>query len=101
MKSGKIRIIGGRWKGKKISYNLDTALRPTPDRAKEMIINAKKGGAHAVKFQSYKAEKLASKNSPAYWDTTKEKTLSQYELFKKHDKFGENEFKILYEFCSS
>ncbi len=69
------------------------------DRAKEMIINAKKGGAHAVKFQSYKAEKLASKNSPAYWDTTKEKTLSQYELFKKHDKFGENEFKILYEFC--
>ena len=39
MKSGKIRIIGGRWKGKKISYNLDTTLRPTPDRAKEMIFN--------------------------------------------------------------
>ena len=39
MKSGKIRIIGGRWKGKKISYNLDTTLRPTPDRAKEMVFN--------------------------------------------------------------
>ena len=28
----------------------------------------KKGGADAVKFQTYKAELLASKNSPAYWD---------------------------------
>ena len=39
MKLGKIRIIGGRWKSKKISFNLDEALRPTPDRAKEMVFN--------------------------------------------------------------
>ena len=48
---------------------------------------AKKGGADAVKFQSYKADTLASKYSPSYWDTSKEKTRSQYELFKKHEYF--------------
>ena len=34
MKTGKVRIIGGKWKGKKIPFNLDSNLRPTPDRAK-------------------------------------------------------------------
>ena len=69
------------------------------EKAMEMIKSAKESGAHAVKFQSYKAEKLASKNSPSYWDTTKEKTESQFELFKKHDKFGEEEFISLYNYC--
>ena len=46
--------------------------------AKKMILQAKKGGAQAVKFQSYKAEKIAKRNSKAYWDTSKEKTKSQF-----------------------
>ncbi|SVE25068.1 uncharacterized protein METZ01_LOCUS477922, partial [marine metagenome] len=33
--------------------------------ARELIRKAKQGGAHAAKFQSYKAETLASKHSPA------------------------------------
>ena len=32
--------------------------------AKKMIKQAKNSGANAVKFQSYKADKIASKNSP-------------------------------------
>ena len=47
------------------------------DKAIELIDLAKSGGASAVKFQSYKANTLASQNSPAYWDTSKEKTLNQ------------------------
>ena len=39
MEKGKIRIIGGKWKGKKISFEINSKLRPTPDRAKEMVIN--------------------------------------------------------------
>ncbi len=39
------------------------------DKAKLMIDQAKEGGADAVKFQSYKAETLASKNSPAFVTT--------------------------------
>ena len=32
---------------------------------------AKKAGVDVAKFQSYKAETIASKNLPAYWDLTK------------------------------
>ena len=67
--------------------------------AKKMIYLAKKAGADAAKFQSYKAETLASKNSPAYWDLKKEKTKSQYELFKKYDSFTVYDYKKLSQYC--
>ena len=38
-KKGEIRIIGGKWKGKKIYFDLNYDLRPTPDRAKETLFN--------------------------------------------------------------
>ena len=69
------------------------------EKAKLMIDQAKAGGAHAVKFQSYKAETLASKNSPAYWDQTKESTSSQFKLFKKYDSFWKNEYEELKSYC--
>ena len=69
------------------------------DAAKLMIKKAKEGGANAAKFQSYKADKLASKNSPAYWDISKESTKSQFELFAKLDKFNEEEYLELSKYC--
>ena len=63
--------------------------------AKKQIELAKEGGADAVKFQTYKANRLASKHSPAYWDTSKESTKSQFELFQKYDSFGESEYREL------
>jgi N-acetylneuraminate synthase len=64
-------------------------------KARLMIEQAARAGADAIKFQTYKAEKLASKFSSAYWDTAKETTRSQFELFKKYDQFGYEEFKEL------
>jgi N-acetylneuraminate synthase len=69
------------------------------DTAKRLIEEAKEGGAHAIKFQTYKAETIASKDSPAYWDLTKEPTDSQFKLFKKHDKFWKDEYVKLKEHC--
>ena len=69
------------------------------EAAKLMIDEAKKCGVDAVKFQSYKAETIASKNSPAYWDLSEEPTTSQFELFKKFDKFGAEEYRELAEYC--
>ncbi len=69
------------------------------ETAKRLIDEAKEGGADAIKFQTYKAETIASKDSPAYWDTTKEPTESQFKLFKKHDKFWKKEFVELKEYC--
>jgi sialic acid synthase SpsE len=69
-------------------------------KAKELIELAKQGGADAAKFQTYKAEKLASKNSPSYWDTTKEGATNQFNLFKKFDNFGPDEYVELSEYCN-
>ena len=71
------------------------------EAAKLMIREAKSAGIHAVKFQTYKAETLASKDSPYYWDLKEEPTKSQYKLFKKFDSFGEKEYKELAEYCSA
>ena len=69
------------------------------DAAKLMIDEAKACGVDAVKFQSYKAETIASRNSPAYWDLSEEPTTSQFELFKKFDKFGADEYRELASYC--
>lgn len=68
--------------------------------AKRLIEEVARGGAHAAKFQSYKAELIASRKSPAYWDTSKEPTPSQFELFKKYDMFGAAEYQELAEHCA-
>lgn len=67
--------------------------------ARRLIDEAASAGADAIKFQTYKAETLASKDSPAYWDTTREPTKSQYELFKRHDSFWKKEFEELKKYC--
>ena len=69
--------------------------------AKRLIDEAKEGGADAIKFQTYKAETIASKDSPSYWDLSREPTTSQYELFKKHDKFWKAEFEELKKHCDN
>ena len=60
---------------------------------------AKESGVDAIKFQTYKAERLVSKISPAYWDTNKEKTKSQFELFQKFDKFDFKDYNKLFLRC--
>ena len=61
----------------------------------QLIDDATDAGADAVKFQTYKAEKLASRDSPAYWDTTLEKSDSQFKLFKKYDGFETKDYEKL------
>ncbi|KZZ68327.1 N-acetylneuraminate synthase family protein [Oleiphilus sp. HI0128] len=69
--------------------------------AKRLIDEAKAGGAHAAKFQSYKASKIASKHSPAYWDQSKEPTDSQFKLFQKYDNFETEQYEELADYCQS
>ena len=71
------------------------------DLARRLIDEAVEAGAQAVKFQTYKAAALASRYSPAYWDTSKEPAVSQYELFRKHDKFWKDEFAALKRHCDN
>ena len=63
--------------------------------AKKYIDKAAEAGVNCAKFQSYKAGTIVSKNSPAYWDLSKEATKTQYELFLKYDHFGQEEYQEL------
>lgn len=76
-----------------VNHNCNLSL------AKKYIKLCKIAGADAVKFQTYKAHKIASKFSPAYWDLKEEKTKSQFDLFKKYDKFNLADYELLFREC--
>ena len=69
------------------------------EEAYRYVEEAKAAGIDAIKFQSYKADTIVSKNSPAYWDTAQEHTATQYALFQKYDHFGEEEYKAICKKC--
>lgn len=80
-------------------YDTAKVMGITPlEAAKLYVDKAAEAGIDCAKFQSYKAGTIVSKNSPAYWDTTKEPTKTQYELFCKYDGFGEAEYRELSEY---
>ncbi|MDC0607884.1 N-acetylneuraminate synthase family protein [Amylibacter sp.] len=69
--------------------------------AKQMIADIADAGANIVKFQTYKADKLAAVDSPGYWDFKSEPTRSQIELFRKYDAFGQPEYEELHTECEA
>ena len=78
-----------------IGVNHECSLK----KAKKLIYLAKKGGADAAKFQTYKAHLITSKYAQSYWDTSKEKTKTQFELFKKYDFFEKKHYVELSKYC--
>jgi sialic acid synthase SpsE len=63
--------------------------------AQEMVAAAAAAEVDAIKFQTYKAGRLATRASDAYWDRTKEPSASQYELFSRYDAFDEPDYRAL------
>jgi N-acetylneuraminate synthase len=65
--------------------------------AKRMIDEADTAGADAIKFQTYKAERLVVEDAAVYWDYASVK--SQYEYYKKLDKFDRKEYRELFDYA--
>ena len=83
-------------------YDTAKVMNITPlEAAKLYVKEVAEAGIDCAKFQSYKAKTIVSKNSPAYWDTTKESTKTQYELFQKFDSFGKEEYQELSNYAHS
>lgn len=81
-------------------YDIANKIGISPlDAAKLMVLRAKNAGIHAVKFQTYKADTIAVRQAPSYWDTSEEAETSQYTLFKKYDSFGVNEYKKIADYA--
>ena len=71
------------------------------DYAEELIKTAARAGADIVKFQTYKAEKLSTKNAPRFWDWEGEKVKdgSQFDSYSKLDSFEKEQYIELINIC--
>ena len=66
-----------------------------------LIREAAEAGAHAIKFQSYKASNLCTKDAPRFWDWEGEieEDGSQFDSYSHLDSFGEPEHAELKRMC--
>jgi N-acetylneuraminate synthase len=67
-------------------------------KAFELVDAAVETGVDAIKFQTYRAEKLVTTWAPRYWDCG-EKPGTQFDTFQERDKFGFEEYKKIAEYC--
>ena len=58
--------------------------------ARQLIDFAVQAGADAIKFQTYRAERLVRQDAKSYWQGTQ---ISQLEYYQKLDRFGKEEYK--------
>jgi sialic acid synthase SpsE len=76
-----------------VNHNEDLEL------GRDLIREAKRAGADAIKFQSYKAEKISTRTAPRYWVEPDDPDGSQYDTFRKLDAFGPEEHAELFRFA--
>lgn len=69
------------------------------EKAILLIDQAAEAGADAIKFQSYKAEKLVSRYADRYWGGA-DKDGTQLSYYKKRDMLGPEDHKKLFEHAS-
>lgn len=67
--------------------------------ALEMVDEAARAGVDAFKVQVYDPEKLATKAAAAYWDTGKEPTANQRELFQAHAGLTRDDYRTIQKAC--
>jgi sialic acid synthase SpsE len=79
-----------------IGVNYDNSMK----YAEELIKAAKRAGANATKFQTYTPSKIVAIDSPKYWDDDKP-TETQFEFFKRSNKFYHEETRELAALCES
>lgn len=69
--------------------------------ARRLVEEAATAGADCVKFQTYKAEMLVVRDAPAYWDRKLEPEATQFELFRRYDRFDASDYVGLAEHAAS
>ena len=66
--------------------------------AKAMIDCAADAGANAIKFQTYKGERIVTKYAPAFWGT---ETMKQTQYYQRLDKFNKEDYELLFDYANS
>lgn len=65
--------------------------------AKQYIQNARLAGAHAIKFQTYKAERIATHWAPTYWEDSGNRT--QYDIFAERSLLTPDDYQYLFAYA--
>jgi len=69
-------------------YDIARQRGISPEESAGLMVDAAAdAGADAAKFQSYRADTLAVRDSPAYWDQSEEASATQHALFSRYDAF--------------
>jgi N-acetylneuraminate synthase len=66
--------------------------------AKEYILQARSAGADAIKFQTYRADKLVTRWAPTYWETSGPAT--QFEVFAVRSRLDEAAYTQLFSYAA-
>ena len=71
------------------------------DYAERLITEAANAGADIIKFQTYKADKLATKDAPRFWSWKgeKEPAGTQFDSYSNLDMFGYDQYLMLKSIC--
>jgi len=64
--------------------------------ARQLIDHAVEAGADAIKFQTYRAERLVRQDAKSYWQGAQ---ISQLEYYRKLDRFGPAEYKEIFDYA--
>ena len=69
--------------------------------AEELIRTAARAGADIIKFQTYKADKLSTKNAPRFWSWKGESKAdgSQHDSYSQLDSFEKEQYAELIKLC--
>ncbi len=65
------------------------------DLALKMVDIASEKGADAIKFQTYKAENLVTRNANSFWGNEE---ISQLDYYKRLDRFGRSEYSKIFSY---
>jgi sialic acid synthase SpsE len=68
------------------------------NNAKKLIDAAIEGDADSIKFQTYKASRLVTKNAPKYWNDGKTNE-TQFDTFKKLDLLENEDWKEIFDYA--
>jgi len=72
------------------------------DYAEELVKTAARAGADIIKFQTYKAANLTTKNAPRFWNWEGEHDQdgSQFDSYSLLDSFGQEQYRQLKDLCT-
>jgi sialic acid synthase SpsE len=74
--------------------------RNSVELAKRLVLEAAIAGADAVKFQTYRADRLATRWAPLYWDDSAGSSVTQHDVFASRSLLSRDDYAELFAYAA-